>query len=322
MKSFRSVTILVVSITFSIFMLDANGGTRVLVDASRDGGTWWAPQPFSPGVFDPDLDHQGKALADYLRSLGIEVDELSRATPITAELLSDYHLVIRAGAFTYTGYSNDEIAAYSQYVAGGRPLILLADFVPDFDPAPEPDLVAMHFGLVLQGNAWGWVDRFMPHPITAGISSIFYPAGSVLFEDPPPHTIELGFIDSQTAMGILPFGFGQVFFIGDTGEVVFAQQPLTENLFVYFLTIEGLMSQVLLADLDADAESGLLDKLEDALKSHDDGEFKPMKNQLRAFTKQVGALQRSRRVDPATANPLIGMALNLIAIEDVVDDSD
>jgi hypothetical protein len=73
-----------------------------------------------------------------------------------------------------------------------------------------------------------------------------------------------GFIDSQTAMGILPFGFGQVFFMGDTREVVFAQQPLTGNLIVHFLTIEGLMSQVLVADLDAHSESGLLKKLEAA----------------------------------------------------------
>jgi hypothetical protein len=87
-------------------------GPRILVDSSRDGGLWWAPQPFSPGVFDPDLEHQGKALADYLKSLGMEVDELPRPTPITDELLNDYHLVVRPGAFTYSGYSEDEIAAY------------------------------------------------------------------------------------------------------------------------------------------------------------------------------------------------------------------
>ncbi len=96
-----------------------------------------------------------------------------------------------------------------EYVANGGPLILLADYTPDFDPAPEPDLVAMHFGLDLRGNELGWVEDFTDHPFTAGIESFYYPAGSVLVEDPPPDTIELGFIDGQTAMGVLPFGFGQ-----------------------------------------------------------------------------------------------------------------
>jgi hypothetical protein len=40
---------------------------RVLVDASVDGGGWWSPQTAN---FDPDLPHQGKALADYFRSQG------------------------------------------------------------------------------------------------------------------------------------------------------------------------------------------------------------------------------------------------------------
>jgi hypothetical protein len=296
------------------------GAPRVLVDSSRDGGLWWAPQPFSPGVFDPDLAHQGKALADYLKSLGMEVDELPRPTPITAGLLNDYHLVVRPGAFTYSGYSEDEIAAYSQYVAAGGALILLADGIPDFDPPLEPDLVALHFGLDFQGKVWGWIDSFTDHPITTGIESIYYPAGSVLFEDPPPYTIELGFIDGQGAMGILPFGFGQVFFMGDTREVVFAQQPLTGNLFVYFLTIEGLMSQVLVADLDAHSESGLLKKLEAAQKSRDDDRFKPMQNQLRGFIKKVEALVRSGRMNPVLADPLIGAALTLISIDRTVDE--
>ena len=296
------------------------GAPRVLVDSSRDGGLWWAPQPFSPGVFDPDLAHQGKALADYLKSLGMEVDELPRPTPITAELLNGYQLLVRAGAFTYSGYSEEEIAAYSQYVADGGSLILLADAIPDFDPPPEPDLVAMHFGLDFQGNVSGWIDSFSDHPITAGIESIYYPAGSVLFEDPPPYTIEFGFIDGETAMGILPFGFGHVFFMGDTHEVVFAQQPLTGNLIGHFLTIEGLKSQLLLADLEARAESGLLNKLEDAIEARDNGRINPMQNKLRAFIKKVEALRRTGRIDPVLADPLIGTAFRLISFDPTVNE--
>src|SRR5688572_6328583 len=41
----------------------------VLVDPTHDGGTWWFPQwaPTSDG-YRADQAHQGRALADYLRS--------------------------------------------------------------------------------------------------------------------------------------------------------------------------------------------------------------------------------------------------------------
>ena len=248
------------------------------------------------------------------QTLTITIPYLARPFAITDELLDNYQMVIRAGAYSYTGYSEDEKPAYPLYVDGGGTLILLADHTPDFDRAPGPDLLAMHFGLILRGNVRSWVDNFTYHPITEGIASIYYPAGSVLVEDPPPYTVELGFIDGQTVMGILPYGFGQVFFMGDTHEVVFAQQPLTDNLIAYFLTTEGLMSQVLQAELDADAESGLLDKLEAAMESQDDGRLTPMNNQLQAFINQVEALRSSGRLDSVVADQLIGTAMTLMSI--------
>jgi len=289
-------------------------GPHVLVDASRDGGTWWSPQSEENGGFNPDLDHQGKYLADYLRSLGMHVTELPRPFIITAELLNDFHLVVRANAVPKNSYGPDEIDAYQQYVANGGSLILLADFTS----LDDPDQLALNFGLNLQGNLTASVDSFTEHPITSGVQPFMFSAGSVLVEDPPADTIELGFIGPQTAMGLLPYGFGQIFFIGDIAEVTFARQPLTENLFVYFLTIEGLASQVLFADLDADAESGLLDKLEAALKSHDNGRLIPMNNQLQAFINQVEALRLSGRVDSVVADQLIGTAINLMSNDQAV----
>ncbi|MDH3902273.1 MAG: hypothetical protein OEU84_16835 [Xanthomonadales bacterium] len=284
-------------------------GPKVLVDASRDGGTWWAPQWEEEGGFNPDLYHQGKHLADHLRSLGMRVTELPRPFNITAELLNDFDLVIRANAYPKNSYDPDEIDSYQQYVANGGALILLADFTSTDDP----DQLALNFGLNLQGNLTATVDSFTEHPITSGLQPFVFHAGSILVEDPPTDTLELGFIGSHTAMGLLPYGFGQIFFIGDTAEVTFARQPLTENLFVYFLSIEGLASQVLFADLDADAESGLLDKLEAALSSHDDGRLIPMNNQLQAFINQVEALRLSGRVDSVVADQLIGSAINLMS---------
>ena len=45
----------------------------ILVDASQDGGGWWSPQHPEFIARNP---HQGKALADYLRRKGAEVEEL------------------------------------------------------------------------------------------------------------------------------------------------------------------------------------------------------------------------------------------------------
>jgi len=282
---------------------------RILVDSSRDGGAWWFPQTSTVGGFDPDLDHQGKPLADYLRSQGLEVTELPRPFEITPELLEDYHLVVRPSAYPRDGYSPEEIAAYQQYVANGGMLVLLSWRI-----APEhPDLLALGFGIDLQGEVTGLVDRFTEHFITSGIRFFSFVAGSVVAGDLPPYTTELGFIGPETAMGLSSYGLGQVFFLGTTYVIVSAQQPLTENVFKYFLTFEGLGSQVLQADLDEDAESGLLDKLEAAIKSHDDEKYRTMDNQMQAFINQVEALRLAGRLDNAVADQLIGATLNLMS---------
>jgi len=68
-------------------------GQNVLVDGSHDAGVWWSPQ--SPGTgYDPALPHQGKPLADYLRSLGMTVNELTPGTAVTPAVLASRSLVI------------------------------------------------------------------------------------------------------------------------------------------------------------------------------------------------------------------------------------
>jgi hypothetical protein len=57
--------------------LGVTAGDKILVDASYGGGMWWSPQDYP---FDENLPHQGKALADYLKSLGCSVTELARIT--------------------------------------------------------------------------------------------------------------------------------------------------------------------------------------------------------------------------------------------------
>lgn len=316
-KLFGTFVILVFSLTLASYaaiisgeLLDDYyyGKTKVLVDASRDGGTHWSPQPFEEGVFDPNLPHQGKALADYLRSQGMEVVELPRPYTITPELLSDFDLVIRANAFPRSAYSPDEIDAYQQFVDEGGRLILLAEFS---DPG-DPDLLALSFGLELEGFVTGSVDSFADHPITSGVKPFTYSAGSVLVEDLPDGATELGFIGGETAMGLLTYGYGQLFFIGDTAAINRVEQPLIDNLLIYFLTAEGLAAQIMQADLSPQAEGPLLNKLDAALVSLDKEQFGSYVNKLNAFINQVEALERSGRIDAATAESLIGSAMTLI----------
>ena len=117
---------------------------RILVDASRDGGAWWAPQSRE---FDSRKPHQGKALVDFLTRQGADVEELPRSAQlgstigrpqaVSAELLAGRDLVIRSGVYgNYTDirmrvlgtdYPAGEIGAYRDYVGAGGKLLLLAD---------------------------------------------------------------------------------------------------------------------------------------------------------------------------------------------------
>ncbi len=81
--------------------------SNILVDASKDGGVWWSPQS-GPG------DHQGYALAEYLRSLGFHLDELPQGAVITDSLLKKYSKIIRCA--TFFQYSDDELAAYKNFL--------------------------------------------------------------------------------------------------------------------------------------------------------------------------------------------------------------
>jgi hypothetical protein len=215
----------------------------VLVDASRDGGVWWFPQSADAG-FDSSSSHQGKALADYLRARGMRVTELPRPFTIDSSLLAPFRLVIRAGQFgTYT---SSELAAYQQYVSRGGRLILLSEF----HRPGESDMLAQTFGLEFRGVSTGEniINHFTAHPITEGLSEVPYKIGSGLFGAPPSATI-LGYLSESTfidlnenrvqdpgepscapVMGVMPFGKGQIFFMGDTNTIEDVPQPLVDNL--------------------------------------------------------------------------------------------
>jgi hypothetical protein len=234
------------------FKLVTNGAGRldprikrnILVDASRDGGVWWKPQP-QQGPFNPAAPHQGKALADHLRSLRHRVRELMPPTAITPALLADWDIVVRVNSFG--PYTAAEIAAYDAWVKDGGSLLLLAEFNPQ-------DGLAQHFGLTFKGTTAGQqlLSQFVPHPLTAGVMPLGYQTGSGVTAFPPGAKIvgklsAASFLDlnnngvhdpgeplAPAVLGVLPVGLGRIVFCGDANMWEAVPQPLVKNMLHWF----------------------------------------------------------------------------------------
>src|SRR3954465_7615209 len=143
----------------------------ILVDASRDGGVWWYPQT---GTFNPQINHQGTALVNYMHSLGYVVEELPGGAIITPELLRKYDLVIRAGEFgTYT---TQEIAAYQEFLSRNSSLLLSSEHSAQL----QNDQLAAYLGLQFEGSYTTEITQFNAHQITDRVTSYPFIAGSVI----------------------------------------------------------------------------------------------------------------------------------------------
>jgi hypothetical protein len=204
----------------------------ILVDASKDGGVWWFPQ--GPGTgYSSTAHHQGKALADYLRSKGYIVDELPRGAVITTELLNKYNKVIRAAAFY--SYTTQEIEAYQSFLSKQSSLFLTSDHLQN----TVNDGLSAYLGLMFEGSQWGPITSFQSHPVTMGVSSVNFIAGSVIRNWDPSKITVLGSINIQSgggegtmvgAMGIVKHPSSKIFFIGDLNGIEQVPQPFTSNI--------------------------------------------------------------------------------------------
>lgn len=215
---------------------------RILVDASRDGGVWWYPQA---GSFDQAAPHQGKALADHLRSSGYKVTELPRPYSISGDLLGQYDMVIRAGVFG--NYTAAEISAYSNYINNGGNLLLLADHSGNDGLAASMDLT-----FVGKTRGENLLTDYTTHPVTQGLGPLFYNVGSSLSAYPASAQI-LGRMSPGTytdlnnngvqdegepvgapVLGVMEIGEGRVVFAGDTNMWETVPQPLVDNVMNWF----------------------------------------------------------------------------------------
>lgn len=202
---------------------------KILVDASKDGGAWWFPQY---GSYSANIDHQGKALADYLRGLGYQVDELPRGATITTAVLNNYSNVIRAVGFF--DYAPAELDAYKSFLSRQTSLLLVNDHMTN----TQNDALSAYLGLNFEGAHWGPVTSFQSHAITAGVTSIPYIAGSVVRNWDPSKITVLGSLpltgglpgSAVAAMGIVNQPSSRIFFIGDIGGIEQVHQPFVSNL--------------------------------------------------------------------------------------------
>lgn len=181
---------------------------RVLVDASKDGGLWWFPQ--GRQGFDPKQHHQGKPLADLMRSKGWEVVELGRGEVITVDRLRDVDVVVRPPV--WFDYTEDEIVAYRDSVMGGTRLLLLGG------GGNKTDSLAEIFGLRFDSlSRFAAIRQWIPHPLTAKVTGKDLSWTSV--KESPQNAVLLawlnyGVADARPVLGYLPYGSGYVVFVG------------------------------------------------------------------------------------------------------------
>ncbi|MCU0461402.1 MAG: hypothetical protein MUF36_05220 [Bacteroidales bacterium] len=216
---------------------------RIVIDASHDGGVWWAPQSVLTG-FDTAKYHQGKVFADLLRQKGFKVDELGRDCKLKEEHFFGYYIVIRVNGFQT--YTQDELDVYTKLVKRGMNMVFFTDH-KKYDYRDElGDLLGLNFA----GVARGKVTKFAPHTITQNLTTLDYGAGSALMNaDQNPDIEVLGWLgendyadlnmngikdeaepSAPPVMGILNYPKSKVFFIGDANGLQFMPQPFIDNL--------------------------------------------------------------------------------------------
>lgn len=198
---------------------------KILVDASHDGGVWWFPQV---GTYSPNQTHQGKALADHLRSLGFEVDELPSNALITDSILSRYDKVIRAGH--YGTYLQSELEAYDRFVNRNTSLL----FISEHQLQGQPDYLGDRLGINFTGIHYGNVDTYTLHEVTTGALPFYFNAGAIVSNAAANPRIQvlalLSGNPNQPVMGILNGYPSKILFLGEINGLETVPQPLTNNI--------------------------------------------------------------------------------------------
>jgi hypothetical protein len=197
------------------------GSSRVVIDASRDGGAWWFPQA---GPFSQDAPHQGQALAEYFRSRGFAVDELGRGTILTDEVFLGARAVIRTSGFGH--YSAAELEAYRRFLSCPATLVLLAE-------RSSGDQLAELLGLTFPDLAFGTITDFVHHPLTQGVTTLPLFGGTTLAAEYPSTVQILARFGGLPIMGVVHGQAARVLFLGDVNSLETVPQPFVDNLIAW-----------------------------------------------------------------------------------------
>lgn len=194
----------------------------ILIDASKGGGVWWFPQG---DPFDASQPHQGKALADHLRSLGNEVVELGRGVEITREMLDQYDKVLQTGQGAYTA---SELFAYDRYMSRSDAHLIL---LPHFVRAGGAHPISVRIGLSMEGVLDGVMSPTGTSAITDGVGSLTYGPGSAVGPDATATIIPLGtLVDGSVVMGLVTSRPAKILFLGDLHLLELVPEPLISNI--------------------------------------------------------------------------------------------
>lgn len=200
---------------------------KVVIDASKDGGVWWSPQTEEAWGLDPQKEHQGKRLADYLRSRGWQVTEIRRGESL-ADKLNGASIVVRMNVFE--PYNREEALVYKEFVTNGGKLLLVKGYVRQGEE--DRDLVAMEFGIRFEGAIkTPEIKRWSIHRLTKGLKPLPFKTGSVVTQS-PKETVPIAYLDNeQLVMGLVPCGKGRIIFLSTIFPLLEVHQPFTKRLF-------------------------------------------------------------------------------------------
>ncbi len=197
---------------------------KIVVDASKDGGTWWFPQQKKP--YDTDKPHKGKFLGDFLRTLTPDVVEIATGEVITDQL-KDATVVVRFNAYG-PNYRQEESLAYKNYVDKGGSVLLVHGAPGKGSPDTVADQLGIRFGQAAQTP---FIKKWATHPITAGLKDVPFQSGSVI-SGFPESAVQLGMmINGQAIFGMAKVGKGKIIYIGSFAALLGVSQPLTDRIF-------------------------------------------------------------------------------------------
>lgn len=201
---------------------------RIVVDASKDGGTWWFPQ--EKKGFDPAKPHKGKFLADYLRTV---CDELVEIAPgeIVIDQLKETTLVVRFNSYG-PAYRPEEVAAYKNLVERGGRILLVYGAPLKGSTDAVADALGIRFG---QGAQTPFIKKWANHPITTGLKDVPFMTGSVI-SGYPASAIQLATMaNGQSIFGMADVGKGKVIYLGTIAPLIGLSQPFTERIIAELL---------------------------------------------------------------------------------------